>query len=202
MSQEGKKELEDLVVSALALALAFGIALSGGLGVLSDLAELGYAFALSLVGVSSGFIIHEMGHRFVARRFNCFARYVMWPSGLVLALVCSLFGFVFAAPGAVMIRPGTDWRGRSTLTRQGFGLISIAGIIMNVCLSLVFILLHTLYPADVFSLGARVNTWLALFNLIPFGPLDGGKVMLWSKRIWLTAVVLVFVMFVGEFFIL
>jgi Zn-dependent protease len=196
-----QEELQDLTISAILLALAFGIALSGGISVISRPGELGYAFSLSLVGVSSGFIIHELGHRYLARRFNCFARYVMWPSGLVLALILSLFGFVFAAPGAVMIRPGTDVSGKATLTKKRFGLISIAGPVMNVCLSVVFILLYAVYPATVFSLGAQVNTWLALFNLIPIGPLDGGKILSWDKRIWLAALVIVGGMFVAEFFI-
>lgn len=196
-----EKELQDITVSALVLALAFGIALSGGMSVLSDPSELAYAFALSLVGVSLGFIIHELGHRYLARRFNCHATYVMWPSGLVLALVCSLFGFVFAAPGAVMIQPGVDPWGRATLTKQRYGLISLAGPVMNSCLSIVFIVLYTLHPAEVFSLGAQVNTWLALFNLIPFGPLDGRKIMFWDKRIWGAALVIVLALFVTQVFI-
>ena len=183
------RELRDLFVSAVLLALAFGIAFSGGFRALFEPGRLIIMFLLSLVVISAGFILHEMGHRFIARRFGCFAEYKMWTTGLVLAIMCSFFGFVFAAPGAVMIHPAADLEGRPVLTRQSLGIISIAGPAMNICLAIVFILLNSLYPFIVFSLGARINTWLALFNLIPFGPFDGAKIMSWDKKIWLVAII-------------
>ena len=91
------KELEDLVISALLLALAFGIALSGGIHAFFDPRSLLIVSLKAVVSVSLGFVLHEMGHRFVARRFDCFAQYTMWPIGLMLALALSLFGFIFAA---------------------------------------------------------------------------------------------------------
>jgi len=190
------RELRDLVVSAVLLALAFGLAFSGGFRAFFNPAILISMFLLALVGVSAGFVLHELGHRFVARRFGCFAEYKMWTTGLVVAIICSFFGFVFAAPGAVMIHPGSDLGGRPTLTKQRLGVISIAGPAMNICLAIVFILLNGLYPSLVFSLGARINTWLALFNLIPFGPLDGAKIMSWDKKIWLAAIIITIGLFI------
>jgi len=191
------RELRDLVVSAVLLALAFGLAFSGGFRAFFNPAILISMFLLALVGVSAGFVLHELGHRFVARRFGCFAEYKMWTTGLVVAIICSFFGFVFAAPGAVMIHPGSDLGGRPTLTKQRLGVISIAGPAMNICLAIVFILLNGLYPSLVFSLGARINTWLALFNLIPFGPLDGAKIMSWDKKIWLAAIIITIGLFIN-----
>jgi Zn-dependent protease len=191
------RELRDLVISALLLALAFGLAFSGGFRALSYPGILISMFLLALVGVSAGFVLHELGHRFVARRFGCFAEYKMWTTGLVVAIMCSFFGFVFAAPGAVMIHPGVDLEGRPTLTKQRLGIISIAGPSMNICLAIVFMLLNGLYPSLVFSLGARINTWLALFNLIPFGPLDGAKIMSWDKKVWLVAIIITIGLFIS-----
>ena len=196
------RELKDLVVSALVLALAFGIALSGGLRAFFEPLRLITVSLMAVVGVSSGFVLHEMGHRLVARRFGCFAEYTMWPSGLILALACSLFGFVFAAPGAVMIYPRADIQGRSTLTTKKTGLISLIGPAMNICLAVVFILLNMAYPTLLFSLGARINTWLAIFNLIPFGPLDGGKIFRWNKTVWLAAIAVGIWLFIMDYFIL
>jgi len=190
------RELKDLVVSALLLALAFGLAFSGGFRALFDPGRLITMFLIALVVISAGFVLHELGHRFVARRFGCFAEYKMWTTGLVLAIMCSFFGFVFAAPGAVMVHPGADLRGRPTLTKQRLGVISIAGPSMNICLAMEFILLNGLYPSLVFSLGARINTWLALFNLIPFGPLDGAKIISWDKKIWLVAIIITIGLFI------
>jgi Zn-dependent protease len=33
--------------------------------------------------------------------------------------------------------------------------------------------------------GALINAFMAVFNLIPFGVLDGLKVFRWSKPVWL-----------------
>jgi Zn-dependent protease len=194
------KELKDLVISALLLALAFGIALSGGIHAFFEPRSLLIVSLKAVVGVSLGFVLHEMGHRFVARRFGCFAQYTMWPAGLILALASSLFGFVFAAPGAVMIYPGTDSQGRASLTRENTGLISIAGPVMNICLAVVFILLNAAYPTSLFSLGAEINTWLAIFNLIPFGPLDGAKILRWNKKAWLAALAAGIGLFAVQYF--
>lgn len=197
------RELRDLVISALLLALAFGLAFSGGFRALFYPGILISMFLIALVGVSAGFVLHELGHRFVARRFGCFAEYKMWTTGLVVAIMCSFFGFVFAAPGAVMIHPGVDSEGRPTLNKQRLGIISIAGPSMNIFLAIVFILLNGLYPSLVFSLGARINTWLALFNLIPFGPFDGAKIISWDKKVWLVALIIAIGLFIYlEFLIL
>ena len=166
-------ELRDLVISAVLLSVAFGIALSGGFSPsLPDRSDLLRAILMALVGVSLGFVLHEMGHRFLARRFGCHAEYVMWPAGLIIALVGSLIGIVFAAPGAVVIYSQRGALGEIALTKERLGLISIAGPVMNTSLSLVFLVLYLVKPYLLFSLGAQVNSWLAVFNLIPLGPFD------------------------------
>ena len=144
------KELRDLVISALVLALAFGIALSGGFRAFNQPGTLVLVIGMALVAVS--------------------------------------LGFVFAAPGAVIIYPrATKW-GTISLSREKVGLISIAGPATNICLSVVFLVLDVIQPSLLFTLGARVNIWLAMFNLIPFGPLDGAKILKWNKGIWLIAI--------------
>jgi len=182
------KELRDLVISALVLALAFGIALSGGFRAFQQPGVLLLVIGMSLVAVSLGFILHELGHRLIARRFGYFAEYSMSPKGLMVALGFSLFGFIFAAPGAVMIYPKSTAWGTNSLDRQKVGLISVAGPITNIGLAVLFLVLDNIQPTLLFRLGAQINTWLALFNLIPFGPLDGAKILKWSKGIWLITI--------------
>jgi Zn-dependent protease len=54
-----------------------------------------------------------------------------------------------------------------------------------------------------FLLGFKINSFLALFNLIPFSILDGAKVFRWDPIIWLVtagfAGILVFFAFFGSF---
>ena len=182
------KELRDLTISAFVLALAFGIALSGGFRAFQQLGILALVIGMAFIAVSLGFVFHELGHRLIARRFGYFAEYTMWPMGLLVALGFSLFGFIFAAPGAVMIYPKATAWGTASLSRQKVGLISLAGPAINIGLAVVFLVLDFIEPALLFTLGARINIWLALFNLIPFGPLDGAKILKWNKGIWLISI--------------
>jgi Zn-dependent protease len=100
-------------------------------------------------------------------------------------VLIALAGFLFAAPGAV------THRGRIT-PRQN-GLIALAGPAVNVALVLLFLpiaLLGTGFLASLGGLGVFVNLLLAAFNMIPFGPLDGRKVLSWSLPVYLVGAVL------------
>lgn len=193
------KELRDLTISALVLAASFGIAFSGGYSAFSNPGSLLETCLLALVAISSGFILHEMGHRFLARRFHASAEFMMSPGGLLLALATSLFGFILAAPGAVVVRSGVDSLGRPTLTPKMNGQISVSGPLMNIILTVVFILLYVLYPTQLFSIGAYINAWLAVFNMIPFGPLDGAAVFRWNKLVWLLVLMAALGLFIIQF---
>jgi Zn-dependent protease len=48
---------------------------------------------------------------------------------------------------------------------------------------------------EIGRLGVRINLWIALFNLIPFGPFDGRKVLAWSKGVYLIALTIAAVAF-------
>jgi Zn-dependent protease len=39
----------------------------------------------------------------------------------------------------------------------------------------------------VFVIGAFFNAYVAVFNLIPFGILDGYKIFSWDKKVWALA---------------
>jgi Zn-dependent protease len=73
---------------------------------------------------------------------------------------------------------------------------------MNICLGVVFVLLNAAYPMLLFSLGAQINTWLAIFNLIPFGPLDGAKIFQWNKGAWLATLVAGIGLFAAQYLVI
>ena len=185
-----KDEIKDILISVLALSLAFTVARLDGLfgiarGTSLSLADGALLFLVSLFTLGIGFVLHEMAHKYMAIRYGSWAAYRMWPMGLMLALGGSLLGVVFAAPGATYIY--TPYMGR----REN-GIISLVGPLTNVALAFAFLLaaplillaLPPLVAGMLIMQGVYINLWLALFNMIPFYPLDGSKVMAWSLPIW------------------
>jgi Zn-dependent protease len=143
-------------------------------------------FLQTLFAVGFGFVLHELGHKYVAQKKGLWAEFRAWPTGLLLAVIMAVVSrgsFVFAAPGAVMIAPGK--KTNEILKKQDVGLIGIIGVVINIMLAAIFGLLALVFAAKIFIIGAQVNAWLAIFNLIPISMLDGAKVFYWSKGIWL-----------------
>ena len=170
-----KIELRDILISWLVLSLAFMIATR------AFSLELLATF-LFIVGVS--IITHEFAHRQVAKRLRFDARYQAWPFGLTLALLSSFAGFIFAAPGAVYISPRYVFHESRERLREANFKISVAGPGTNILLGVLFIGLLFTFPIQLFYFAAWINIWLAIFNLIPFPPLDGSKIFSYDVRYW------------------
>ena len=112
---------------------------------------------------------------------------------MIFALISSFLGFVFAAPGAV-------YTYANYMTDEINGKISIAGPIVNIVLALIFLAICiVIYPSAftsetsvlifvICSVGYSINSFLAAFNLIPIGNLDGSKVLTWNAGIWVATI--------------
>ncbi|VVB98422.1 Uncharacterised protein [uncultured archaeon] len=144
-------------------------------------------------------MLHELAHKFVAIRFGGYAEFKMWWQGLALALVTSLAGIVFVAPGAVYIYA-------PRVTKMQNGLISLAGPLTNLAISMIFLALSVVFPmkmalplnivdGSAFFFASKINLWLGMFNMIPVFPLDGSKVMDWSFAVWAAFAAIFLVLF-------
>ena len=197
------RELQDLAIAWIALGVAFAIFFAGGGSrALSMLGDQGLIqpFVVSLVTAGLGFLLHELAHKVVAVRFDQIAEFRADYGMLFIALVSAMVGFLFAAPGAV------HHRGR--ITEREHGLIALAGPVTNGLLALVFTPIYVvglLLGSPLLSLiggrGVAINLFLAAFNLVPFGALDGRTVLDWSKGVFVltfvpAAVLTVLVVFV------
>lgn len=81
------------------------------------------------------------------------------------------------------------------------GKTALAGPLTNLFLSIVSIPFTLYFPSSIAWYSAAFNAWIAFFNLIPFGMMDGLKVFRWNKLIWAAAfivsLILVAFIFVG-----
>ena len=179
-----RNEIRDLLIAFVVLSICFAISNVG-----MDLFGIASILPIVMIGVGAGFLLHEIGHKFVSMKYGYWAEFKLWPLGLVIAFVTAFLGFVFAAPGAVNTYA-------DQMSDEINGRISIAGPMTNMGLALVFIIIAALiYPFSIHSqivhliylictVGYSVNSYLAAFNLLPFATLDGTKVMKWNVLIW------------------
>ncbi|MEA4956160.1 hypothetical protein SDC9_03541 [bioreactor metagenome] len=212
MFKFSSNEIRDLFISFFVISLAFSILYSK-----LDFTKIVNILPMVMVGVGLGFILHEIAHKITAMRYGYWAEYKTWTPGLFIALISTAFGFIFAAPGAVHIY------GQYMTDREN-GIISISGPLTNIALSLIFLaaaLLLSNFYIGIFNplfytpswatilfetciLGFSINAFLALFNLIPIGILDGAKVFRWDPFIWIVTVavagIMVYFSFTGFFF--
>jgi Zn-dependent protease len=164
-----RTEIRDLLLAWFAVSLAFAFAQGLNAGII-------IMFPVAAIAVGLGFLLHELAHKFVAQRYHAWAEFRADKRMLGMMLIVSLFGLIFAAPGAVWIHGITDYRRN--------GKIALAGPAMNILLSGLFLAL-SLTPLSFFAFyGAQINAWLAVFNLIPFASFDGAKVLAWNRYVW------------------
>ncbi|MFQ6124804.1 MAG: AN1-type zinc finger domain-containing protein [Candidatus Heimdallarchaeota archaeon] len=176
-------EALDILVAA---SLIFGVlsfrnivfpGLSGGRSYLAGI----------LLTILTGFIGHELAHRSIAKRKGLHARFVLWTQGIIFTLIGLILPIVFIVPGFVFM---TGYAGRIAQ-----GKISLSGPLINILNGLILLFLGLITDVsvwglnftNVFLLAAQYNFFLALFNLIPIGPLDGRKVREWNPTIWIAA---------------
>jgi Zn-dependent protease len=131
----------------------------------------------------SAFLIHELGHKFLAQFYRAWAEFRVLFYGAVVTAISALpfFPFKFIAPGAVMIS--------GNLSVGRYGRVSLIGPLTNLAMGTGFLcayLLTTILdsPSAILLVGVRFNGFIGFFNMIPFMGLDGQKIFGWNKIAW------------------
>jgi Zn-dependent protease len=178
------KELKHIAIAAwLVVGIGFSIGLYGNyLGGFFPLWTWDIMGVFALI-MTISFLTHEIAHKIIAQKTNLWAEFRLTTWGAALTLVSVLLPFKMISPGAMMIA-GTP-NGNELVK------ISIAGPITNMVFSSAFLgLAFALNPnpyATMLFFAAYVNAFMAVFNLIPFGILDGYKIFSFNKKAWVIA---------------
>lgn len=174
-------ELHELLKAWFFVSLAFTILLNG---FSFDLGTL-LIFVIAATTVGTGFLLHELMHKLVAQHYHCWAEFRADNMMLLFAVFSSFMGFLFAAPGAVMIY------GPHITPRQN-GIISAVGPLTNYLFALFFLVVSGMFVHPFILATAKygflINSWLGIFNMIPFMNFDGAKIFKWNYFVWGTMV--------------
>lgn len=171
----GQEERKHLLVGT---ALVTGAGVSFFLGSSFSVGILG--LALATVFFSTGFILHELAHKYVAQAYGLWAEFRLNMTGVLLTAISIVSPLKFIAPGAVVISGFAD--------RERMGRTALAGPVVNVLITAgLLVVMPSLGNGWMYQAvlaGASINSFLAVFNLIPFAIFDGRKVFVWSRKFW------------------
>ena len=180
------KELKHIsIAAALVIGIGFSIGLYGnafgGFPFIWTVPMMA-AFAAAMV---ASFLTHEIGHKMVAQKNGLWAEFRLTTWGAVLTFASVFLPIRMIAPGAMMI-------GGSLQKQDDIVKISLAGPITNMIyassfLGLVFTLPIPIEWSWILLFAAYINSFMAIFNLIPIGILDGYKIFSFNKKLWVVA---------------
>ena len=190
-------EIYHLLLAMSVLTLAFSFAFSGNsiLFGFKNAQTLLFAIPIAFLGILTAFFVHELSHKFMAQKYGLWSEFRMYPRGLLLSLFFAVFtGFVFAAPGAVMFRGETR--------NFEMGRIAAAGPLANIIIAAItyplyrFVFFETPFIGKILGFICLINALLGTFNLLPFGPLDGMKVIRWNGIAWAALFIIAIIMMI------
>lgn len=178
------KEVKHIAIAAaLVIGIGFSIGLYGNyLGGFTT-PWTWAIMAVFAVLMTVSFLAHEIGHKIMAQKAGMWAEFRLTTWGAVLTFVSIFLPFRMIAPGAMMIS--------GSPTSKEMIKISVIGVAINMLFSAAtFAAALALAPsafAAMLFFAAYINAFMAIFNLIPFGVLDGYKLFLLNKKMWALA---------------
>ena len=178
------KELKHISVAALLIvAIGFSIGLYG-----NYFGGFSFTWTLDVMAVFAAILAvsmltHEFAHKAMAQKSGLWAEFRLTTWGMVLTFVSIFLPFRMIAPGAMMIAGSPN--GDEIVK------ISIVGPATNLIFSSALFAVAFSFPQNGYGgmlfFAAYINAFMAVFNLIPFGILDGYKIFNFNKKLWVLA---------------
>ncbi|MBC7091784.1 MAG: hypothetical protein H5T50_07770 [Nitrososphaeria archaeon] len=154
-----------------------------------------FELPFALLAFALSFLAHEIAHKISAVKEGLIAFFKLDVVGVILTFVSTFSPLKIVAPGSVMVLGYLD--------SKTMGKVSSAGPLINIFVG------SLLYPFRYFNVPfsnalnaiCLLNLWIAVFNLIPLGVLDGRKVFAWDKRIWLIMFIIPLLLLASTYFL-
>ncbi len=140
--------------------------------------------AAIITSVVIGLLVHEYMHRLQGRKYGCHSEYVVTLWGVLVTILSGFLPFLILIPGYTSIRCYLG------LGKEKNGVIAAVGPISNLFLAYIVLIVEYFIHVSFLEIFVKINLWLALFNLLPFYPLDGSKIMAWNTEVWGVLVIL------------
>jgi len=139
------------------------------------------AIPLFIVIAGSAIILHDLTRRWVARRHGNYGEYQIWLVGtIILYLTAWKFGYACGKPSRPVFQMTWGKDSRELVVE------CLAGPAVSVVSACFFATLISYgeIAKTIGILGVSTNIQLALYNLMPFEPMDGPIVRKWNKWIY------------------
>lgn len=171
---------EDFLISFIVLGLALSIAYRHIISGYSPekflflLLPVGFLSSLIAIGVSYGSM------RFLSERYGYRINFTLFTSGIIFALVTSIFGFIISLPGCTRVI--------GSVNNEIEGKIALSSPLMNIVLGAIlsafsFISSGTL--SQIFIIISGSSLMVAVFSSLPVPPLPGYSILKWNFYIYI-----------------
>lgn len=180
----GKEEWRNLLISTIVVAGAFTV---------QDISPS--FFLLSFTVVFLSYLPHKIAHERFSYLEGIESKSELYGAGIVLTIATGVLtkGYaVLAIPLITKMRAtetGRWLRKTEGVNDRELGLISTSGPLINLVIATTFFGLYTFFGIWTFWLVSLINYWIAVSNLLPFHPFDGGNTVMWGGWTWLTSVI-------------
>jgi len=209
MSNFTKKEIKSITIIAIVLSFLFSFRQWGTNSF--DFATGLFNWLKFLFFVILSLIIHESFHKFIANKHGATSEMSIWnikrygfkpgqrikknflgiisiPIGIIISIILIFISngyFIFAALDHSVFKPDKLKRIKhklSELTHFESATIALAGPLISLFLALLF---TSLGLSEI----AKVNYYLAIYSLLPLPSLDGGKIFLGSRTLYISSLI-------------
>ena len=177
------KEIKHITVAALLI-----VAIGFSIGLYENYFGGTFYWTYAMMSVFAAMLAvsmltHEYAHKVMAQKSGMWAEFRLTTWGTVLTFICIFLPIRMIAPGAMMIA--------GTPNGEEIVKISVVGPMANMIFAAAFLGVAFSPIPHVWSLlfffVAYINAFMAIFNLIPFGILDGYKIFSMNKKVWAIA---------------